>query len=204
MLKNFFTILIVQLLYLYSMEVLWADDIPDRPRPPTTIKKYVKGETGKKLKMVRKKIGEVKQNVLPEEPANTVDLQDLSELDISDIIEPSSDYQFTFDKEESPFTIDLDPPVDLTKEEAAPATVYAPTDVDVSKILIKGIWLLDNGQRKALIQEGPNKTTIVGVGYKIGEGRIVSIKKDAIVVGFHSMKASGVREYKEKVIYFTK
>ena len=182
-----------------------ANDVPSRPRPPTTIKKYMKKEFGKKLKMVRKKARDVKDKIegAIEEPADTVDLQDLSELDISDIVEPNSDYQFTFTKDDSPFMIDLNPPVDTTKvEDVLP--LYTPTDVDVSKIVIKGIWLLDNGQRKALIQENNKKTTIVGVGYKIGEGRIVSIKKDAIVVGFHSMKASGVREYKEKVIYFTK
>lgn len=196
-------VLILSLLFVHS-GIASATEQPGQARLQPKIKTASKPQGSSKIKMIRKKISDKLDNNnidAPQEPAGSVDLHDLSELDISDIIEPNSEYQYTFSVETSPFMFNLNPSVD---DQIATLPIYTPTDVDVSKITIKGIWLLDNGQRKALIQEGNQRTTIVGVGYKIGDGRIVSIKKNEIIVGFHSMKSSGVREYKEKVIYFKK
>ena len=194
-------VFILSLLFVHS-GIIQAREQTRQARLQPTIKTSSKSQGSSKIKMTRKKTQNKLNNIdTPQEPAGTVDLHDLSELDISDILEPNSEYQYTFSAETSPFMFNLNPAID---DQIANLPVYTPTDVDVSKITIKGIWLLDNGQRKALIQEGDQRTTIVGVGYKIGEGRIVSIKKNEIIVGFHSMKSSGVREYKEKVIYFKK
>ena len=71
----------------------------------------------------------------------------------------------------------------------------------LEQLHVKGIWLLDDGTKKAIVMTPSQEGVIVKVGDPISAGKILDIKKNRIVVRQYKIRRDGAREYDDEDLY---
>jgi len=128
---------------------------------------------------------------------------------VEDIIEPSSEYQYSSSRKKNPFLPEI-----KTARRAAAQRELSPNDVEipiinplqsfpVSQLGVIGVWEGDDHVWKALIETPTNQ----GIETKLGDpagnsgGRIMSITPESVVVREFSVRTDGTREYRDMPLY---
>lgn len=128
---------------------------------------------------------------------------------VEDIIEPSSEYQYSSNRKKNPFL----PEIKVTRRAVAQKEL-SPNDVEipiinplqsfaVSQLGVIGVWEGDDHVWKALIETPTNQ----GIETKLGDpagnsgGRIMSITPESVVVREFSIRSDGTREYRDVPLY---
>jgi len=139
-----------------------------------------------------------------EDPANSVS----SGLRVEDIIEPTSDYQYSNGRRKNPFLPNLvrskiQPRAELGTNDVEIPIINPLQSYSLSKLGVIGVWETDNHVWKALIQTPANH----GIETKLGDpagnsgGRVMSISPDAVIVREFKLRSDGTREYKDVPLY---
>ena len=127
---------------------------------------------------------------------------------VEDIIEPTSDYQYSASRRKNPFLPDVVLGHDVKrKKELSPNDVEIPIisplqSVPVASLAVIGVWEGDDHILKAMIETPTNQ----GIEAKLGDpagnsgGRIMSITPDSVIVREFFLRPDGTREYSDKPI----
>ena len=128
---------------------------------------------------------------------------------VEDIIEPSSEYQYSSGRKKNPFVPDIKVARRATvQKELSPNDVEIPIinplqSFTVNQLGVIGVWEGDDHVWKALIQTPTNQ----GIETKLGDpagnsgGRIMSITPESVVVREFSVRTDGTREYRDVPLY---
>jgi Tfp pilus assembly protein PilP len=139
---------------------------------------------------------------LPAEKA--ADITDSVKVD--EIVEPSSEYRYSSFGKPDPFRkpqVTSSSP--MGQEEKGNQTVsgaeipiisplqaYPLEDLDV-----KGVWVLGNGQTRAIIMTPKKEGIVVKEGDPIAAGKVMNIERTKLVVRQYSVREDGVREFED-------
>lgn len=139
-------------------------------------------------------------------------------LKLNDIIQPTADYSYASfgkaDPFQSPDFSSFQPalgadaggsgapgmPASASGSEIAigsPLQAYPLADLKV-----KGVWKLENGEIRSLVQTPKNEGVVVKVGDPISSGKVIGIDREAIVVRLYTVRKDGVREYRDQRMPF--
>jgi Tfp pilus assembly protein PilP len=128
---------------------------------------------------------------------------------VEDIIEPSSEYQYSSGRKKNPFVPDIKVARRATvQKELSPNDVEIPIinplqSFPVNQLGVIGVWEGDDHVWKALIETPTNQ----GIETKLGDpagnsgGRIMSITPESVVVREFSVRTDGTREYRDVPLY---
>jgi len=128
---------------------------------------------------------------------------------IREIVEPSGEYSYASFGRPDPFLqpeISMDPvmgdampqgfnPMGTEIAITSPLQRYPLSDLN-----IKGVWQLSSGQTRAVVLTPKNEGVVVKEGDPISSGKVLSIKRDQLVVRLYRLRADGVREYEDVVV----
>ncbi len=127
---------------------------------------------------------------------------------VEDIVEPSSDYQYSASRRRNPFLPDVARTRSLGQRELSPNDVEIPIinplqSFELRQLAVIGVWEGSDHVWKALIQTPTNQ----GIETKLGDpagnsgGRIMSISTDAVIVREFKVRTDGTREYHDVPLY---
>ena len=148
--------------------------------------------------------GSVSKRFSDEDPAKAV----TQGVRVEDIIEPTSDYQYSAGRKKNPFIPDLVRRRSAIQKELSPNDVEIPIinplqSFALNQLAVIGVWEGGDHIWKALIQTPTNQ----GIETKLGDpagssgGRIMSINPDAVVVREFKVRVDGTREYRDVPLY---
>lgn len=131
-------------------------------------------------------------------------------LKLNDIIQPSSDYSYASFGKADPFqapelstfqptatkagsngaTVDETVGVGNEIKMSSPLQAYP-----LAQLKVKGVWKLESGEVRSLVQTPKNEGVVVKAGDPISSGKVVSIDHEVMVVRLYKVRKDGVREY---------
>ncbi|MFW7380390.1 MAG: pilus assembly protein PilP [Oligoflexus sp.] len=130
---------------------------------------------------------------------------------IDEILEPSGDYRYSSFGKPDPFqkpSLESASPVRSTAENNAiingsEIPIVSPLQAyPLDELEVKGVWVLRGGETRAIIMTPKKEGIVVKVGDPIAAGKILSIKRNQLLVRQYRLREDGVREFEDLELSF--
>lgn len=129
---------------------------------------------------------------------------DSEELKVEEIVEPKNDYRYASFGKDDPFA---QPPIKNmmnTQKDQGPASsnseipMISPLQAfPLDQLAVKGVWVLQNGEARAVIMTPKKEGVIVKKEDPISAGKVLDIRKDRILVRQYQLREDGSRTFND-------
>lgn len=128
---------------------------------------------------------------------------EVQSLNVDEILEPNGNYQYSSASKVDPFE-----PANLTemREKLRSSTgeyieIQSPLQsYPVDQLKVKGMWILPDGQARAMIMTPKKEGFIIKEGDLVSAGKVMSITKEKVVVRQYKLSVAGTREYEDNTL----
>jgi Tfp pilus assembly protein PilP len=125
---------------------------------------------------------------------------------IREIVEPSGEYSYASFGRSDPFTAPATLMNPGTNAGANPVFTPEGSEIKIvsplqryplSDLNVKGVWQLSSGETRAVIITPKGEGVVVKEGDPISFGKVLSIKRQHLIVRLYRLRSDGVREYED-------